>query len=110
MPRTADVVLQSVSKKDWFMSIDLKDAYFHVPLAPPFCVQGTGIPVSGTPIRVLTRSRDLCEVHCRSTLPSSGQGHADSSLLGRLVDMCPNTAILAHVTQLGLTVNFGRAP
>lgn len=33
MQRTADV-LRLASEGDWFMSVDLKDAYFHVQIAP----------------------------------------------------------------------------
>lgn len=55
MLSTADV-LRSVARNVWFTSVDLKEAYFHVPIAPhhrQFLLQRLPLAVQGVPIQSL---------------------------------------------------------
>lgn len=55
MLRTTDV-LQATMPQDWFVTIDLKDSYFHIPIAPEhrqilqFTIGGSNISVQGSSV------------------------------------------------------------
>lgn len=122
MLRTADV-LQVVSEKDWFTSIDLKDAYFHVPVARHhrqflrFAFEGQAYQFRVLPFglslapRIFTR----CVAAALSPLQSRGMRilpYLDDWLIcsaTREQAIYNTTTLLAHVTQLGLTVNFAKS-
>ncbi|KAK0155753.1 hypothetical protein N1851_001746 [Merluccius polli] len=109
MLRTAEV-LQAIKPGDWFTSIDLKDAYFHIPMArrhrqavPAVCIRRPGLSIQGAPIRA-------------ALSPMQAKG---LRILPYLDDwlICAQTresavhetaALLSHVTQLGLTVNYDK--
>lgn len=102
---TADV-LQVVSEGDWFISIDLKDAYF--PLHPTtdssFAFEGSSIPLLCSALQALTHPSDL------SPLQSNGirilpPGRLATTRKHAIRD----TGLLTHVTQLVLTVNFAKS-
>lgn len=50
---------------DWFITIDMKDAYFHVEVAlkvPAFCLSGDSLLVQHTIVRLLPSSSHLQQV------------------------------------------------
>ena len=122
MLRTVDV-LQSVSAGDWFTCIDLKDAYFHVPVAPDhrqflrFAFKGQVYQFRVLPFglslspRVFTR----CVAAALHPLQAGGMRilpYLDDWLLcassrERALDI--TSTLLEHVAQLGLTVNFKKS-
>ncbi|KAE8293755.1 hypothetical protein D5F01_LYC06688 [Larimichthys crocea] len=85
MLRTADV-LQVVSEGDWFTSIDLKDAYFHVPIAHHHR-QFLRFAFKGQAYQFRVRTSHLHEMHCGSP---AEQGRLYSPLFGRLAHLLRN--------------------
>ncbi|KAL0148900.1 hypothetical protein M9458_055704 [Cirrhinus mrigala] len=57
---TVSQVVSQIRSEDWFVTIDLKDAYFHVSILPRhrkflrFAFRGRSIPVSGSSVRPST--------------------------------------------------------
>lgn len=122
MLRTTDV-LQAITQGDWFTSVDLKDAYFHVPVTPRhrpflrFAFEGQAYQFRVLPFglslapRTFTRcvAAALAPLQARGIrilpylddwlvcAPTQEQAHSDTSLL------------LRHVLQLGLTVNYAKS-
>lgn len=105
--RTTDV-LQVVSGEDKFTNIDLKDTYLHVLVAPNHSVPSF-YPWTRTctrQVQALAHRLDLHQVRCSSTFSSADSGiWMFRNLDDWLIATC-YTTILAHVTQLELTVNF----
>ena len=122
MLRTVDV-LQAVSEKDWFTSIDLKDAYFHVPIAPHhrqflrFAFEGRVYQFRVLPFGLSLAPRIFTRCVAAALAPLQARG---MRILPYLDDwlVCASTreqalsdtaTLLTHVTQLGLTVNFAKS-
>lgn len=120
---TTAEVLQTVGRGDWFTSIDLTDAYFHVPIAAEhrrflrfayrgrhwqFRVLPFGLSLSP---RVFTR----CVKAALSPLQASGMKilpYLDDWLLCSPTQMSAtrNTCqLLSHVSRLGLRVNLAKS-
>ena len=119
MLRTVDV-LQSVSAGDWFTCIDLKDAYFHVPVAPHhrqflrFAFRGQAYQFRVLPFGLSLSPRVFTRCVAAAIHPLQARG---MRILPYLDDwlLCASSqegalnitsALLHHVAQLGLTVNF----
>lgn len=122
MLTTVDV-LQSIADGDWFTSIDLTDAYFHVPIAPDhrrflrfayrgrhwqFRVLPFGLSLSP---RVFTR----CVKAALAPLQASGMKilpYLDDWLMCAPSEACAvqhTDRLLAHLEQLGLRINLGKS-
>ncbi|XP_047454133.1 uncharacterized protein LOC125016013 [Mugil cephalus] len=116
-------VLRTVAREEWFTSIDLKDAYFHVPIAPnhrqflrfpfhgrhyQFRVLPFGLSLSP---RVFTR----CMMAALSPLQSQGMKvlpYLDDWLIcapSQSQVALDTTHLLSHVARLGLKVNFTKS-
>lgn len=120
--RTADV-LQVVSEGDWFTSVDLKDAYFHVPVAPHhrqflrFAFKGQAYQFRVLPfgLSLAPRFSTRCIAAALSPLQSKGVRilpYLDDWLIcsaTREQAIRDTTCLLTHVNQLGLTVNFAKS-
>ncbi|XP_075325299.1 uncharacterized protein LOC142383412 [Odontesthes bonariensis] len=116
---TTAEVLRTVSRGEWFTSIDLEDAYFHVPVAPHhrqflrFAFQGRHFQFRVLPFglslspRVFTR----CVTAALSHLQSRGMKilpYLDDWLVcapSQSQVALDTTCLLSHVARLGLRVN-----
>ncbi|XP_037536617.1 uncharacterized protein LOC119413633 [Nematolebias whitei] len=120
---TTAEVLQAVTREEWFTSVDLKDAYFHVPIAAEhrrflrfayrghhwqFRVLPFGLSLSP---RVFTR----CVKAALSPLQACGVKilpYLDDWLLCAPSQACAfhdTNRLLAHMSQLGLNVNLEKS-
>ena len=88
---TANKVRQAIQPNDWAISLDLTDAYLHVPIHRQsrkylrFFSQGSDVSVQGSPVRPCNKS--LCfypRDGCHSNL-STEEGNCTVSVPGRLV-------------------------
>lgn len=122
MLSTAEV-LRTIARGEWFTSIDLKDAYFHVPIAPHhrqflrFAFQGRHYQFRVLPFglslspRVFTR----CVTAALSSLQSQGVKvlpYLDDWLIcapSQSQVVRDTASLLSHVTRLGLRVNFTKS-
>ncbi|XP_075325338.1 uncharacterized protein LOC142383616 [Odontesthes bonariensis] len=120
---TTAEVLRTVSRGEWFTSIDLEDAYFHVPVAPHhrqflrFAFQGRHFQFRVLPFglslspRVFTR----CVTAALSHLQSRGMKilpYLDDWLVcapSQSQVALDTTCLLSHVARLGLRVNFTKS-
>ncbi len=116
-------VLQAINPQQWFTTIDLKDAFFHVPIAPQhrpflrfafqgrvyqFCLLPFGLSLSP---QVFTRCMSV------ALYPIQAQGvhllpYLDDWLLcapSREQAIEQTSLLISHVTQLGLKVNFSKS-
>ena len=67
---TLKQIVSQIRSEDWFVTIDLKDAYFHVsilpqhilPQVPEVCFWGRSIPVSGSSVRPSTLTPNVYEM------------------------------------------------
>ncbi|XP_075336649.1 uncharacterized protein LOC142397191 [Odontesthes bonariensis] len=120
---TTAEVLRTVSRGEWFTSIDLEDAYFHVPVAPHhrqflrFAFQGRHFQFRVLPFglslspRVFTR----CVTAALSRLQSRGMKilpYLDDWLVcapSQSQAALDTTCLLSHLARLGLRVNFTKS-
>ena len=122
MLRTVDV-LQAVARHSWFTSIDLKDAYFHVPIATchrqflRFAFEGRAYQFKVLPFGLSLAPRVFTRCMRAALAPMQARG---MQLLPYLDDwlVCAPTeeqvaqdtaTLLRHVTLLGITVNFPKS-
>lgn len=120
---TTAEVLQAVTKEEWFTSVDLTDAYFHVPIAVEhrrflrfayrgrhwqFRVLPFGLSLSP---RVFTRcikaALSPLQAHGLKVLP-----YLDDWLLcapSRAQALHDTSCLLDHMSRLGLKVNLGKS-
>ncbi len=118
MLRTVDV-LWSVMKGDWFVSVDLRDAYFHVPIALHhrkflrFSFQGQVYQFRVLPFGLSLAPRVFTRCMSASLSPLWSKGmrilpYLDDWLLcapTRVHALCDTKIVLEHILKLGLTVN-----
>ncbi|KAK7878584.1 hypothetical protein WMY93_030420 [Mugilogobius chulae] len=122
MLRTTDV-LQSVMEGDWFTSIDLKDAYFHVPVVPHhrqflrFAFEGQAFQFRVLPFGLSLAPRTFTRCVAAALAPLQAQGlrilpYLDDWLVcaqSRNQALRDTYQLLDHVSQLGLAVNFAKS-
>uniref|UniRef100_UPI0037E7B013 uncharacterized protein n=1 Tax=Semicossyphus pulcher TaxID=241346 RepID=UPI0037E7B013 len=122
MLRTADV-LQAVTRHSWFTSIDLKDAYFHVPIAPHhrqylrFAFEGQAYQFKVLPFGLSLAPRVFTRCMQAALAPMQATGVQILPYLDDWLICAPTreraeqdtTALLCHVTRLGLTVNHAKS-
>ncbi len=91
---TLKQILAQIRPGDWFASVDLKDAYFHIQIAPHhrwflrFAFEGTAYQYSVLP--------SIFKVRGCSTFPPQGERDAHPQLSGRLADF---SSVPGHATQ-----------
>lgn len=122
MLRTVDV-LRSVRHGDWFTSIDLRDAYFHVPIAPRhrqflrFAFRGQAYQYRVLPFGISLAPRVFTRCVAAALAPLQARGmrilpYLDDWLVcasSREQVSSDTSTLLAHVTDLGLTVNIAKS-
>ncbi len=88
---TVKQVVSQIRSEDWFVTIDLKDAYFHIHPSqsqevPEVRFQGQSLPISGSSLRTNTLTPNFHEV--RGCCPGSSVtlGHPHTQLHRRFVD------------------------
>ncbi|CAL9683630.1 unnamed protein product [Knipowitschia caucasica] len=116
-------VLQAVSPGDWFTSIDLKDAYFHVPIAPQHCrflrfaFQGRHFQFRVLPFGLSLSPRVFTRCVAAALSPLQARGlrilpYLDDWLIcapTREQSLRDTQAVIEHVTRLGLRVNLAKS-
>ena len=93
---TAESIRKSIRQGEWVTSIDLTDAYFHVPIHPQsqkylrFQTKKRGFPISGSPFWCCNSSPRVYS-HCkRGKTHSSSQEPQNPSISGRLASSVTN--------------------
>ena len=122
MLRTIEV-LQGIRRNDWFTTIDLKDAYFHVSIAPHhrqflrFAFEGRAYQFRVLPFGILLTPRVFTWCVAAALAPLQAQGmriflYLDDWLVCSQseADALRESALLiSHITRLGLTVNYKKS-
>lgn len=85
---TVKWILSLIQPGDWFMSVDLKDAYFHVQISPQhscflrFSFEGVAYQFTSPPVRSVFSFVHIHLVHERCSLPSSSEWSTCCELFG----------------------------
>ncbi|XP_074470437.1 uncharacterized protein LOC141754903 [Sebastes fasciatus] len=122
MLSTADV-LQNVTRHSWFTSIELKDAYFHVPIALPhrqylrFAFEGKAFQFKVLPFGLSLAPRVFTRCMRAALAPMQARGmlilpYLDDWLICALTREQAErdtASLLHHMTRLGLTVNHAKS-
>lgn len=116
-------LVRFVRQGDWFVSIDLKDAYFHIPIYPPhrkylrFAFQGVVYEYTVLPFGLSLSPRVFVKCTVTAIAPLRERGlrlamYLDDWLLAA---QCPNQLqdharlLLSHLASLGFTVNWDKS-
>lgn len=122
MLRTKEV-LHSIRKNDWFTTIDLKDAYFHVPIAPHhrqflrFAFEGRAYQFRVLPFGIALAPRVFTRCVAAALAPLQAQGmrilpYLDDWLICSQSEVQARSdvaALMAHITGLGLRLNLRKS-
>ncbi|KAK7905173.1 hypothetical protein WMY93_017780 [Mugilogobius chulae] len=120
---THATLLRFVRQGDWFVSIDLKDAYFHIPIYPPhrkylrFAFQGVTYEYTVLPFGLSLSPRVFVKCTEAAIAPLRHQGlrlamYIDDWLLAAHSpqQLREHTELLlAHLTSLGFTINWEKS-
>nr|XP_061814201.1 uncharacterized protein LOC133604909 [Nerophis lumbriciformis] len=116
-------VLRVVARGEWFTSVDLKDAYFHVPVAPRhrrflrFAYRGRHWQFRVLPFGLSLSPRVFSRVVRAGLAPLQSVGMKILPYLDDWLLCAPSRAqaygdtavLLAHVDRLGIRVNLGKS-
>ncbi len=88
---TVKQVVSQIRSEDWFVTIDLKDAYFHIhpsqsQYVPEVRFQGQSLPISGSSLQPNTFTPNFHEGRGCCPGSSATPGHPHTQLHRRLVD------------------------
>ncbi len=120
---TLKQILSQIRPGDWFMSLDLKDAYFHIQVAPHhrqflrFAFEGVGYQYKVLPFglslatRTFTRCMDAALSPLRQMVIRILNYLNDWLILAQseAVSTLLKTLLLSHLDRLGLRVNFAKS-
>lgn len=120
---TVTDVLQSVHEGEWFTTIDLRDAYFHVPISPQhrrflrFAFQGRHWQFRVLPFGLSLSPRVFTRCVMAALAPLQSQGvkvlpYLDDWLIcapSRALVAQHTTRLLSHMAHLGLKVNLEKS-
>ncbi len=105
--RTRMRIIKCIQPQDWFATIDLMDAYFHVSnlsvklTVPTVCVRRSGMAVQGPPLRALPVSLCVHEGRRRHPYSVTGGGRQDPQLPRRLAYPSPIQRAVGRSQGLG---------
>lgn len=116
-------MLQAISPGDWFTSIDLKDAYFHVPIVAchqqflRFAFQGRHYQFRVLPFGLSLSPRVFSRCVAAALAPLQERGLRILPYLDDWLICAPSYAqavrdtrvVLSHIEQLGLRVNLAKS-
>ena len=122
MLTTADV-LQAVTARSWFTSIDLKDAYFHVPIALHhrqylrFAFEGRAYQFRVLPFGISLAPRVFTRCMRAALAPVQARGIQVLPYLDDWLVCSPTklqveqdtASLIDHITRLGITVNHKKS-
>ena len=97
---TAEVIRNSICKGEWVVSVDLTDAYFHIPIHQRsqnllrFHVGGAFVPVQSTTLRHCDGSTRIHSCSQGGKVNASKQGYLHPPVFRRLAFASSNTADL----------------
>ena len=116
---TAKSLVRAIRPGDWFTSIDLKDAYFHIPIYPPhrkflrFGFQGRAYEYTVLPFGMSLSPRVFVRCTEAALAPLRQQGLRIASYIDDWL-LCASSAaasardtstVMSHVAALGFTIN-----
>jgi len=108
---------------DWFTTIDLRDAYFHVEIAPKhrkylcFALQGVACEYNRLPFSYSLSPRTFSECVATALQPLRGRGMRVFFYLDDLIVMARSREramfytvhLILHLTKLGLVINWKKS-
>ena len=117
------VVMQSIRQGEWFTSLDLKDAYFHVPICPEhrpflrFAFQGRAFQFQVLPFGLSLSPRVFTRVVSAALSPLQARGLKILPYLDDWLVCAPSReqvvrdteTVLAHIQFLGFKVNHKKS-
>ena len=117
------VVIRSIQRGEWFTSLDLKDAYFHVPICPEhrpylrFAFQGRAFQFQVLPFGLSLAPRVFSRVVSAALAPLQARGLKILPYLDDWLICAPSreqvvrdtNTLLAHIQFLGFTVNWKKS-
>ena len=120
---TAKSLVRSIRQDDWFTSIDLKDAYFHIPVYPPhrkflrFGFKGKVYEYTVLPFGMSLSPRVFVKCTEAALAPLRRQGLRVASYIDDWLlsadspqEALRNTAwVVSHVSSLGFTINLEKS-
>ncbi len=120
---TLKQILSQIRTGDWFCSLDLKDAYFHIQIAPPsqtileIRLLGSSLPVHGPTLWAVSGPPTFTKCMDMALSPLRQMGirilnYLDDWLIlaqSEVELLSHRTLILSHLERLGLRVNFAKS-
>ncbi len=118
-----DQILSQICTEDWFCSLDLKDAYFHIQIAPHhrrflrFAFEGVAYQYTVLPFGLSLAPRTFTKCMDAALSPLRQMGirilnYLDDWLIlaqSEVELLSHRTLILSHLERLGLRVNFAKS-
>ncbi len=118
------ITLKQIRPRDWFSSVDLKDAYFHIQIAPlsaqmlsEVCLRRHRIPILCTPVRDGFGPHTFSKCMDAALSPLRASRMRILNYLADWLDLAPSRdtllshidTLLRHLESLGLCVNIQKS-
>ncbi len=111
------ITLKQIRPRDWFSSVDLKDAYFHIQIAPlsaqmlsEVCLWRHSIPILCTPVRDGFGPRTFSKCMDAALSPLRASRMCILNYLADWLALAPSRdTLLSHIDTLGLCVNIQKS-
>ena len=120
---TNDTLLSMVRRQSWLCSLDLRDAYFHIPIYPPhrkflrFGFQGKIYEYMVLPFGLSLSPRVFVKCTQAALAPLRQRGFRIANYIDDWLVMADSetiaqdqtNAVISHITALGFTVNYDKS-